>query len=615
MPTPDLLARPHHDGSALYVDRAAPAPGERVTVRVRVPHGHDIDQMHVRQVTDGEPEFSAARITSRTATDTWWSADVVCHNPVTSYRFIMSGPTDGYLWLNAAGLSRRDVPDVFDFRLTTFGLAPDWARHGVVYQVFPDRFAKAVDRPAPEWAEPADWSDPVDTRRGHIGTQWYGGDLAGVQLHLHHLERLGVTTLYLTPVFPARSNHRYDAATFDAVDPVLGGDEAFASLVRAAHARGLRVLGDITTNHTGVTHDWFIAASADPAAPQRDHYFFDEQGDYEKWLGVPSLPKLNHASPTLREELFDRPEAPVRRWLAGDSGLDGWRVDVANMTGRLRDHDVNHEVAAHMRATVVDVKPDAYLVGEHAHDHYLDASGEGWHGVMNYSGFTRPVWTWLRDKDFAPSFLGNPLMVPRLGGPDVVDTMTEFNAMVPWSTRRANFNLVGSHDTTRVRTLVGADTRQVGVALTLVMAMPGIPMITYGDEIGMEGAFAEDGRRPMPWHESDWDSQIFDDVQQLVAARRDSVALRDGGLRWVRVEDDTITFLREVAGESVLVHVARDAGTSLELDEEDLPGIGGGRLLAGRGISADGSGIRVETNGPGFALWLWKDGGRHGEAL
>lgn len=614
MPEPDLLARPHHDGSPLYVDPAVPAPDERVTVRVRVPRGLEIDQMHVRQVTDGEPEFAPAEITARDASDTWWSAQVTCHNPVTPYRFIMSGPDDGYLWLNATGLHRRDVPDLFDFKLTTYPRAPRWATDGVVYQVFPDRFARSQERPAPEWAYPADWDEQVDTAPGRIGRQWFGGDLAGIEARLDHLVRIGATVLYLTPIFPGRSNHRYDASSFDRVDPVLGGDEALASLVRAAHAHGLRVIGDITTNHTGVGHDWFRAASADPGAAQRDYYYFDEAGEYEKWLGVPSLPKLDHGSPALRHELFDRPDAPVRRWLDGDHGLDGWRVDVANMTGRLRDQDVNHEVARHMRSVVLDTKPDAYLVGEHAHDHWADASGQGWHGVMNYSGFTRPLWTWLRDKDFAPSFLGNPLMVPRLGGAEVVETMTEFCALDPWASRLAGLNLIGSHDTTRVRTLVGPDARLVGVALAAVLTMPGVPMITYGDEIGMEGTFAEDGRRPMPWDESDWDAAIFDGVRALTAARNGSDALRDGGLRFVAVADDSITYLRELHGSSVLVHLARDAHPEIVLDGRRLPGIEQGRLLAGGGIAARDGGVRITADGPGFALWAWERGDDDGAA-
>ncbi|MDF8266365.1 glycoside hydrolase family 13 protein [Luteipulveratus flavus] len=611
MNRPHLLDRPHHDGSALYVSTSAPEPGERVRVRVRVPRAYDTQEVHVRQVTDGEPEFRSLRVVVQDDVESWWEGEVVCHNPVTSYRFILKGGPGGYAWLNGTGVHDRDVPDAADFRLTTYAPPPEWALDSVVYQVFPDRFARSSGRPpvaddAPDWAIPAPWDEPVLTDREYDGHQLYGGDLDGVREHLDHLERLGVTTLYLTPFFPGRSNHRYDAESFERVDPVLGGDEALRLLVREAHARGLRVMGDLTTNHTGVTHEWFVAAQADPEAPERDFYLYDESGDYVSWLGVKSLPKLNHQSGGLRERLFDADDSGVRRWLQGDDALDGWRVDVANMTGRWGAQDVNHQVARHMRKVVVDTRPDALLVGEHCHDHSQDAMGDGWHGVMNYSGFTRPVWTWLRDNDFAPKFLGSPLMVPRLGGDAVAATMDEFGAIVPWRSRAHSFTLVGSHDTTRVRTLVGEDPSYVVVAAGLLLTMPGIPMITYGDEIGMEGAFGEDGRRPMPWDESDWETDLFDAYRQLVAARRELVALRRGGLRWVHTDEDALVFLRETPEQTVLVLCARGP-VRVGLPVDRLPGIERSRTVVGKPLQRNGAEATIDAPGPQVSVWAWDE--------
>ena len=142
---------------------------------------------------------------------------------------------------------------------------PDWHVESVVYQVFPDRFASSgARRHAAEWAIPRDW-DELPTGRGpETPFEWFGGDLGGIEERLDHLTSLGVNVLYLTPVFPARSTHRYDATSFESVDPLLGGDDALASLVRAAHAKGIRVLGDLTTNHVGSGHEWFLAAQAAP---------------------------------------------------------------------------------------------------------------------------------------------------------------------------------------------------------------------------------------------------------------------------------------------------------------------------------------------------------------
>ncbi len=635
-PTPrdTWLTQPHHDGSERYVSNQRPRLGDVVQLLLRVPLENEVDAVHVRTSPDGEQEFVAAELVRTTAADAWWAASVTCHNPVTNYRFLLSGGPRQYTWLNGAGVHGRDVPDASDFRLLAHDTPPPaWALGSVVYQIFPDRFARSAGadrREIPDWALPADWADPVDTRPGTIAKQLYGGDLDGVTAHLDHLVRLGVDVVYLTPFFPARSNHRYDAASFEAVDPLLGGDDALRRLNRAAHQRGLKVLGDFTTNHTGDAHEWFLTASGPEGerAPERDYYIW-EGGDYVGWLGVRSLPKLNHRSGQLRTKLFEDPTGVVRRWLAdpahgGDSadpagpaesdGLDGWRVDVANMTGRWRETDLNHVVARQLRDSMATWAPEALLVGEHAHDYTVDLPGDGWHGVMNYAGFCKPVWTWLRDAGSDPSFLGAPVPLPLLDAGDVVETMRDFTSRIAWQSLVHSFNLVGSHDVTRVRTLVGGDGRGVDVAAGLLFTLPSMPMLTYGDEIGMEGRFGEDGRRPMPWNEADWDGRIFEVYRGLIAARRSSSALRAGGLRWVHADGDAIVFLREADDETALVHVSRSAHEALSIEVRHLAGVESGRPTYGPPLEMADGVVRLAATGSGVRVWTWipsDDGASH----
>jgi alpha-glucosidase len=594
---------PHHDGSELYMSNAAPRLGDTVSVWVRVPADRPVASVHARITPDCEQQFVGATVDRIEDGATWWRADLRVHNPVTRYRFILKGGATGYQWLNGTGTHERDVTDHDDFRIVSFDAPPAWAAEAVVYQIFPDRFAKGAEREAPEWAVPAAWDDPLDLSPQGIGTQWYGGDLDGVAGHLDHLERLGVNTIYLTPFFPGRSNHRYDAHTFDQVDDALGGDDALARLVAAARGRGMRVLGDLTTNHTGSSHEWFKAAHSDPASPERDFYLWTAEGDYVSWLGVTSLPKLNHDSDELRHRLFDGERAVAAHWVGPEGGLDGWRVDVANMTGRYQDQDRNHEVARWMRASMLRANRDALLIAEHAHDYGPDAIGDGWHGVMNYAGFTKPVWTWLRDSATAPQFLGSPLRIPRLGAEAVVATMRDFAAQVPWRTLVHSFNLLGSHDTTRVRTLVGPDSRMVDVAAGLMFTLPGIPMLTYGDEIGMRGEFGEDGRRPFPWDESAWDGRLFEAYRELVALRRASHALRHGGLRWVHAEGDVMVFLRESASERVLVQASRAAHGAVRLDARAVGADGDLKPLIGRPAERAGAELVLVADGPVINVW------------
>jgi alpha-glucosidase len=196
-------------------------------------------------------------------------------------------------------------------------------------------------------------------------------------------------------------------------------------------------------------------------------------------------------------------------------------------------------------------------------------------------------------------------MVPHLDGRRVVETMREFTSHMSWTALTHSLNLVGSHDTTRARTLVAHDPRLSEVAAGLLLTMPSIPMITYGDEIGMEGAYGEDGRRPMPWDERRWDKTLFECYQSLIAARRESVALRRGGLRWVYAGDDVIVYLRESAQETALVHLARAAHDPVVLDARRLPGIADGHTAYGPSLEITRDSVSLAAPGPEVGVHVW----------
>ena len=586
---------PHHDGSALHVPNQAPVPGETVTVFARVPA--TVHSVHVRSTPDGEPRITEAVPDRVDGDEVWWRAEVEVRNPVTRYRFLVDG-----CWLTAAGLVAHDVPDATDFRLVAYDPPPAWLRDAIVYQVFPDRFGRsagAAGRAYPEWAIACDWDTPVVPRGPETPRQLYGGDLDGIAEHLDHIARTGANTVYLTPIFPARSNHRYDAAAFDRVDPLLGGDGALRRLADAVHARGWRLIGDLTTNHCGDGHPWFTAAVSGIDAPERAMFYFDrDSGDYESWYGHKTLPKFNWASSELRHRFLDPPYGVVGRWL---DVLDGWRVDVANMTGRRGTDDLNHEVARLLRRAAVAARRDAALVAEHVHDSSDDVDRDGWHGTMNYTGFLRPVWSWLRADDLGlPDFLGVPGGVPRRGGPATVETMRAFAGRVSWRALVHSWSLLGSHDTARIRTVVG-DAARHEVAVALLMTLPGTPMVFSGDEIGSTGTNGEDSRTPFPWQRPDsWDTATLARYASLAALRRNHEALRHGGLRWLHASDDVLVYLRETAGERLLVQARRASGPGVRLRvtaAECLYGNAAG-LVAGAGGVAE-----LPGDGPSCAVW------------
>jgi alpha-glucosidase len=599
-----LFDEPHHDGSPTYVDAGASTLGSTVRVRLRVPDACGTRRVRLRSTPDAEPAIVEALVESHERGATWWGADLLLHNPVTSYRWLLDRGDLGRCWVNGAGVFHRDVTDEADFRIsarspepwspgTTTGTTPPpaWLADTVGYQIFIDRFATSnVQHPVPDWAIPRGWSEPVDDTPGIRSRHWYGGDLAGVEEHLDHLVHLGVSLIYLTPFFPAGSMHRYDASTFDHVDPALGGDDALASLVSAAHARGIRVIGDITLNHTGVGHEWFRTASADRDAVERGFYFFDdaEPDGYVAWHGVPSLPKLDHRSATLRDRFYDGADSVMARYLAPPFGLDGWRVDCANTTARFRDHDDTHDVARVARATLDASAGDGrWLVAEHCYDAGRDLDGTGWHGVMAYQWFTRPLWAWLKDP--APMSLMAAVELIDLDGFGFVESMRELAANVPWEARQASMTMLDSHDTARFRTVVGGDPLRHTVGLAALLTMPGVPTLFAGVEVGCEGGSIDTTRVPFPWAqlvdldemETAGDRRFFDDLRALIELRRRSDALRRGSMRWIDATTDSVTYVRESPTEHVLVHLVRRACESRQFDAAEVglverPGADGG---------------------------------------
>ncbi len=598
------LAEPHHDGSERHVSTLEPALGDKVTVWLRVPHSDPADRVWVRTTPGAEPHYDAAVVDRTTPHETWWRADITVHNPVTTYRFMLDGGRSGYRQVNGTGVQARTVTDVTDFRLSAHAPPPAWLADTTFYQVFPDRFGRSsAPRAWPSWARVSAWDDPVDTNGRTSVHQVYGGDLAGIEQHLDHLGAIGVGGLYLTPFFPAPSSHRYNADTFANVDPLLGGDDTLARLVKSCHDRGIRVIGDLTVNHVGSGHEWFRAAQADPAAVEAGFFFFRRHPNrYESWFNVPSLPKLDLRSDELRRRLVDGPDSVTAQWVRPPFDLDGWRVDVANMAGRLGAIDVNHETARAMRATLAEAKPDAYLVGEHCYDASGDLAGDGWHGVMNYLAFTRPVWCWLRGDDDGLTFLGDPMPVPRLGGLATAAAMADVLSVQPWRSSVSGFNLLGSHDTTRFRTICGTAERQLAGA-GLLFTMPGVPMVFAGDEVGLRGVGGDGARQPMPWDPARWDSGVLEGYRALAALRRSSRALCHGGLRWVHADDDVLVYLREARDERVLVQVARAQHAPVGIDMASLDAALAVRRFGTEDAVEQAGRIVLSAAGPSVHVW------------
>ncbi len=619
-----MLNLPHHDPSVRYVSNPRPELGETVEVLVELPATEpggaplSVSASWLRGVRDGE-QFWAEGTPVGGADGHHLRFELTCTQAVMNYRFHLA-TADGPRWLTAGGFLDYDPTDREDFRLLTTGGAPTWVPDVVWYQIFPDRFAttgkhRHDDHPTDtSWAEWAEWGDPVAEGPSAM-TQLYGGDLEAIAERLDHLVDLGIGGIYLTPVFPARSNHRYDATTFDRVDPVLGGDQALADLAAAAAEVGLRVMTDLTLNHTGDAHEWFVDAQADAEADEAGFYHFTDHPDrYESWLGVESLPKLDHRNGELRRRYYEGLDSVFGRYLQPPFDMAGWRIDVANMTGRLGPVDLNQDVARAARATTdavdaaVPEADDKWLVGEHFFDASLDAPGDGWHGVMNYAGLTRPIASWLGEFTALGAFMPGPGQPPR-DGVQMAKAMDAVRAATPWQVTMGSMSLLASHDTARWRTMCRSDeAAQAGFGLLL--SMPGAPTFLYGDEIGLTGDSAERARRTMPWPtdgeagpDGAWNDDFLAWYRSMIAVRNANVALRRGGFRWVHTEPDAVVFLRETTDQRLLIRTARAATEPLALDAVLLRASSARAVIDGDDLVAVDGSLRLPGDGPIHQVW------------
>lgn len=598
------IVRPHHDGSELYISNAAPRLGEFITLRVRVPNSYQFEQCLVRFYHDGEPRTAPLKLEKKGEAESWWSVKIKIINSSTAYRFVFVGPGK-YEWLNAYGLFDHDVHSNNDFVVIATPANPSWIRSSVFYQIFPDRFAKS-DRTytLPEWAQHRDWNDFPAGRVNTTGTEIYGGDLKGVEEHLDHIENLGINGIYFTPFFPSRSNHRYDATSFREVDPLLGGDKALFSLVRKAKSKKINVMADLTSNHCGAGHPWLAKAQKNKKSKERGYFYWDRsvKHGYVGWWGLASLPKLNFSSQALRNEMYAGKNSIVKQWLRAKYGMAGWRIDVGNMTGREGAEDHHDEVMYGIRTAMAEVNPEAWLVAENGDFIAKDLDGFGWHGAMNYQGFMRPFWNWMnRNPQITGGFQGLPFEMPKINGKQLVASMNQFSASIPWRSLVSSMTFLDTHDTARFRSVVMGDKNAHEAAIAMSLAYPGVPSIFAGDEIGLEGIFGEDARRTIDWeNQANWDQSFLRSVQHLIKIRRTHDAFINGGLRWIVVEDEYLAFLRESKGESILFFISRGP-VKAKIDISSL-GLKIKSNLAGE--DAKGSIFTIKAKTASYGIWV-----------
>ncbi len=388
---------------------------------------------------------------------------------------------------------------------------PDWVEDTVWYQIMPDRFCRG-DR-APKRVALKDWED----RETVTGGDFYGGDLRGVIRKLPYLKELGITGIYLLPLFLSNTNHKYNTFDYDVIDPDFGTEADVKELVETAHSLGIRVMLDAVFNHSGTEFfawkdvwekgensryfHWFCINQI----PFERKYASLKDGRFYGFAFLDNMPKLNTNNPEVIRYCTDRCKYWVENW-----NIDGIRFDVGN--------EVSHTFLKVMNGELKSIKPDLFLLGEIWHDSVQWLQGDEYDSVMNYPFFESMNNFWVDGDSTSRDFMY---------------AMNRVYSLYPEQVNRCIFNFLDTHDTLRALNRCGSPD-VLYQQLAVLMTMPGSACIYYGTEIAMPGGHDPDCRRTMPWQDIDngvHDASI-DEMKKLIALRRSSPAIRGTEIRW-----------------------------------------------------------------------------------
>ena len=461
-----------------------------------------------------------------------------------------------------------------DWQLTVYDKdfhTPEWLRGGIIYQIFPDRFAssgtKKQNVPSDRVLRTDRDGDPywIPTAEGKVlNNDYFGGDLNGIEQKLGYLKSLGVTCIYLNPIFEAQSNHRYDTANYEKIDSMLGTEKDFKSLCESAKKLGIRIMLDGVFSHTGDDSRYFnrysrydsLGAYQSKESPYYGWYKFNKwPDDYESWWGIEILPEVNEDNSDFIEYITGK-NGIARKWLK--LGASGWRLDVAD--------ELPDEFLDEFRKAVKEEKADGLVLGEV----WEDASNKSSYGklrryllgkqldsVMNYP-FAGAVIDFIRDAN-AELFASRVMSIVENYPKEVLDVL--MNHLSTHDTMRAITALAGENCAYRDRkwqSTHSLDEREYHYGMKLLMAasamqfaLPGVPTIYYGDEAGMQGYKDPFNRRCYPWGKEN--GELVEWYKKLGKIRNENRVFKDGRFEILSAVAGCVAFSRKNDDEAILV--------------------------------------------------------------
>lgn len=408
---------------------------------------------------------------------------------------------------------REIIPFIFEWNPGEVFQTPEWVQDAVFYQIFPERFCNGNSLNDPFPIVPWDSCPAVDN--------FFGGDLEGIEEKIPYLTDLGITALWLNPIFTSSSNHKYNTRDFMSIDPHFGDEKILRRLVDKLHDNGIKIILDCVFNHTG--RDFWAfkdVLELGEDSTFKDWYYINEfpvrispSPTYECWWDIADLPKLKVSNPEVKEYLLS-----VASYWTKSFNIDGWRLDVPN--------EVSHDFWIEFRKVIKDINPDCYIVGEIWDDGRPWLQGDQFDAIMNYL-FRENVLDFFARKKMEVNDFEHHMGMLRLKYPQQVNLSL--------------LNLLGSHDTPRVLTVFEEEwphisgspnieeiKKKMRPAVIFQMTYIGIPMIYYGDEVGISGGPDPGCRKTMPWEDEEQDKELRDFYSLLIKLRLNNNALKRG---------------------------------------------------------------------------------------
>lgn len=473
-----------------------------------------------------------------------------------------------------------DYNDINKYQITVYKdfKVPTWYKEGILYHIFVDRFNNGnrngkIDNPKKNSFIYGNWEDiPMyikDSKGDIIRWDFHGGNLRGIINKLGYLKKLGVSILYLSPIFEASSNHKYDTGDYKKIDPMFGDEETFKELINKAKEKDMSIVLDGVFSHTGADSKYFnmygnynsLGAYQSKESPYYPWYMFEDfPQKYKSWWDVKTLPNINELEDSYMDYIIYDKDSVINKWI--DMGVKGWRLDVAD--------ELPTKFIRELKRELKKADDDSILIGEVWEDASNKISygqrrsyllGEELDSVMGYP-FRNNMFSFLKGE---------------IKSYELCNRYMQIKENYPKESFKSNLNLIGTHDVTRAKTELNYDVELVKLAVAVQMTFEGVPYIYYGDEAGLCGGVDPDNRRTYPWKNEDEDMLSF--YKDIIKIRNKNTLLSSGDTDFIYTENNSVfAFIRfNENNDRILILVNRSESTeriSLNIDGsfiEEIP--------------------------------------------